>query len=177
MMVKNQGAHIPDMLFDQFNIEMYDNVRPVKWNDPEEGKYDLLCIGAGAGGLVSAAGAASIGAKACMIERGFIGGDCLVTGCVPSKAFIKAASVANYVKNCEQFGVRIEGEIKIDFATLMDRMKKIRAQISHHDAATNWTNKYGIDIFLGQAKFIDRNTVEVNGKKLTFTKACIASGG
>lgn len=176
-MQKNCGAHVPDMLFDIYNNEMYDNVRPMKWNDPEGQKYDILVIGGGAGGLVTAAGSAGLGAKACMIERGFIGGDCLVTGCVPSKAFIKACNVANYVRNCEEYGIEIEGQVKINFKKLMERMKKIRAQISHNDRAKRFTDNYGIDIFLGHAKFIDKDTVEVNGKQLKFTKACIATGG
>lgn len=94
MMEKNQGAHVAEMLFDKYNCEMYNNVRPVKWVDPTvEGfdKYDILVIGGGAGGLVTAVGSAGLGARACMIERALIGGDCLVSGCVPSKAFIKAA--------------------------------------------------------------------------------------
>jgi len=84
-----------------------------------------------------------------MIERGYIGGDCLVTGCVPSKAFLKAANVAHTVKTCQEFGVEITGEVKINFKALMDRMKKIRADISHHDAAKRFTDHYGLDIYMG----------------------------
>jgi pyruvate/2-oxoglutarate dehydrogenase complex dihydrolipoamide dehydrogenase (E3) component len=83
----------------------------------------LLVIGGGAGGLVTAAGSAGLGAKVCLIERNFLGGDCLVTGCVPSKAFLKACKVAHTVRNCSEFGINISGEISIDFKVLMDRMK------------------------------------------------------
>ena len=89
------------MLFDDFNCDMLDNVRRLKWVDPNiegENKYDMLVIGAGASGLVCAAGSSIYGARACMIERGFIGGDCLVTGCVPSKAFLKSANIAHTVR-------------------------------------------------------------------------------
>mmetsp|Transcript_1235 Transcript_1235/g.1423 ORF Transcript_1235/g.1423 Transcript_1235/m.1423 type:complete len:109 (-) Transcript_1235:1318-1644(-) len=98
IMEKNQNAHIPDILIDQYNATLYDNVRPIKWVDPEvDGKltYDMVVIGAGAGGLVTGLGAAGLGARVAIIERGNFGGDCLVTGCVPSKAFIKSASVAH----------------------------------------------------------------------------------
>lgn len=141
-----------DILFDSFNCEMLDNVRPRKWVDPQMGpndKYDMLVIGAGAAGLTVAAGSGGLGARVCMIERALIGGDCLVSGCVPSKAFLKACNVANTVRNCSEFGVEVTGEIKINFTVLMDRMKKIRAQISHHDAAKRFTEKYGIDIYMG----------------------------
>jgi len=110
MLDKNKEGHIPEMFFDQFNCEMFDNVRPRHWIDPEidgKDKYDILVIGAGAGGLTAAAGSAGMGAKSCMIERAFIGGDCLVSGCVPSKAFISACNAAHTVRNCEQYGVKI----------------------------------------------------------------------
>jgi pyruvate/2-oxoglutarate dehydrogenase complex dihydrolipoamide dehydrogenase (E3) component len=158
---------------------MLDNVRPLKWVDPStEGfdKYDLLVIGGGAGGLVTCFGAALLGARCCIIERGFFGGDCLVTGCVPSKAFIKAASVVHTLKNCEQFGVRIKGEVEVDFAAVMERMRRIRADISKNDAAKRATDRYGADVFLGHASFTSRNSVNVNGKELKFNKACIATG-
>ena len=157
MFEKNCDSHVPDLLLDKFNCEMFDNVRPLKWVDPEvdgDNKYDILVIGAGAGGLVTAAGSAGLGAKACMIERLFIGGDCLVNGCVPSKAFLKACNVAHAVKNSQNYGISFGGEISIDFAKLMGTMKQKRAQVSHHDAAKNFTEKYGVDVFLGHAKFL-----------------------
>ena len=89
---------------------MFDNVRPLNWVDPVidgKDKYDILVIGAGAGGLVTAAGSAGLGAKACMIERALIGGDCLVSGCVPSKAFLHACNVAHTVRTCSDFGINI----------------------------------------------------------------------
>ena len=180
MMAKNPGAHVADFLFDKHNCDMLDNVRPVKWTDPEADPalvYDMVVIGGGAGGLVTAVGSSIYGAKACMIERSLIGGDCLVSGCVPSKAFLKACNVAHTVKTCSEFGVEITGEVKINFKALMDRMKKIRADISNHDAAKNWTDEYGLDIYMGHAKFASRDTVEINGSTLRFAKACIATGG
>lgn len=95
------------MMFDKHNCELYDNVRPIKWEDPTQvsvqpsnftvmqTKYDLVVIGGGAGGLVTAACAIGIGAKVALIEKNLLGGDCLNNGCVPSKAFIRCANVAH----------------------------------------------------------------------------------
>lgn len=149
LVAKNKGAHIPDMMFDQHNIKMYDNVRPRFWKDPERTDYDIIVIGGGAAGMVTSAATAMLGAKAAIIERGFIGGDCLVTGCVPSKAFLKSCHVAHYAKNGKDYGVLIEGEVKIDFAALMARMRAIRADISNGDAAERFANYYGAHIFMG----------------------------
>ena len=180
LMVKNKGNHIPDMLFDENNIKMFDNVRPRNWVDPEvpdgDNKYDMVVIGGGAAGMVTAAAASIYGAKACMIERGFFGGDCLVTGCVPSKAFLKACAVAHTVKNCEEYGISIEGSVNIDFPKLMNKMKAIRAEISKADAAEKFSKYYGMDVFLGHAQFTSPNTVNINGKELKFFRACIATG-
>ena len=134
-----------------------------------------MVIGAGAGGLTVAAGSAGLGAKACLIERAFFGGDCLVTGCVPSKAFLKACNVAHTVKNCASFGIKVTG-VEIDFPALMARMREIRAEISAADSAKKFTDFYGIDIYMGDAKFKSKTSVIVNGKELTFKKACIATG-
>ena len=110
---------------------------------------------------MTAAGSAGLGAKVGLIERNFLGGDCLVTGCVPSKAFLKACKVAHTVRNCGKYGINVGGEITINFKVLMDRMKSIRANISKNDAAKRFTDHYGIDVFLGHGKFIDAKKVEV----------------
>ena len=86
-------------------------------------------IGGGAGGLVTAASAVSYGAKVALIEKNLLGGDCLNTGCVPSKAFLKCANVAHSARTAAKFGVKI-GQVEIDFPFIMDRMRKTRAEIS-----------------------------------------------
>lgn len=159
---------------------MYDNVRPREWVDPEtdgKNKYDMLVIGGGAAAMVTAGGAVSMGARACMIERGFLGGDCLVTGCVPSKAFLKAAHVAHDVRNAEEYGIKINGTVTVDFAKMMQRLKRIRADISKNDSAAAFTQHWGVEVYMGHASFKDKNTVVVNGKELKFMKCCIATGG
>jgi thioredoxin reductase len=136
----------------------------------------MLVIGGGAGGLVTAAGSVGIGAKVCLIENNFLGGDCLNTGCVPSKAFLKCANVVHQAMNCTEYGVKIEGSISVDFPKIMQRMRKIRAHISDNDSAERFSKSLGVDVYLGLAKFTGPNTVEVNGKTLKFMKACIATG-
>ena len=167
------------MMFDEHNVELFDNVHPIQWVDPknDQGKYDMLVIGGGAGGLVTAAGSAGVGAKVAIIERNFLGGDCLNTGCVPSKAFLKCANIAHTARTCEEFGIEIEGEVKVNFKAVMERMRKIRAQISENDSAKRFSSTLGVDVYMGNAKFTAKNKVEVNGKELTFNKACIATGG
>lgn len=114
-------------------------------------KYDMVVIGGGAAGLVTGASAAVLGAKTCMIERNLFGGDCLFTGCVPSKAFLKACNVAHMVKNCAAFGVEVEGTINVNFAKVMERMRSIRAEISEVDSASHFAYYYGLDVFMGHA--------------------------
>ena len=138
----------------------------------------MVCIGGGAAGMVCSGGTVYMGGKALMIERNFMGGDCLVTGCVPSKAFIKSASIAHKIKKGAEFGLEITGEVKVNFPKVMERMRKIRAEIGHHDGAENFAKQYGMDIMFGDAKFLDRNTISVNnGQPIKFLKACICTGG
>lgn len=179
MIANNDSGHYPDMLFDEHNCELYDNVHPIEWVDPanDQGKYDMLVIGGGAGGLVTAAGSRGVGARVALIERNFLGGDCLNTGCVPSKAFLKCANVVHSARTADQYGIEIEGPINVNFKTIMERMRRIRAQISENDSGKRFAQTLGVDIYFGNAKFTGRNTVEVNGKTLTYQKACIATGG
>lgn len=130
-------------------------MHPIKWVDPavegQEDLYDILVIGGGAGGLVTAAQSKGLGARVCLIERAFLGGDCLNNGCVPSKAFLKCCSVAHNARTAHNFGVKIKGEIEIDFPAIMKRMKQIRAEISENDSAQRFSKNLGIDLFLGSA--------------------------
>jgi pyruvate/2-oxoglutarate dehydrogenase complex dihydrolipoamide dehydrogenase (E3) component len=118
----------------------------------------MLVIGAGAGGLVTASGCKGVGAKVAIIERKFMGGDCLNFGCVPSKAFIAAANVAHTVKvRAAEFGVKIKGEVEIDFPKVMERMRRIRAEISENDSVERFHKFMGVDTYLGDAKFVGKN--------------------
>lgn len=163
---------------DEYNATLLDNVHPKSWSDPEPKKmYNLVVIGAGAGGLVSAAGAAGVGAQTALIESHLLGGDCLNIGCVPSKALLRCAKAAAAVRRAETYGVRIEGEVSVDFGYVMERMRRLRSEISPADSAHRFSTKLGVDVFMGRAKFTGSNSVEVNGKTLMFRKAVVATGG
>lgn len=163
---------------DEHNATLLNNVHPQKWIDPEiSGKYNLVVLGAGAGGLVTSAGAAGVGAKVALIEMNLMGGDCLNVGCVPSKALIKCAKMAHYARHMSNYGVKIEGKVEVEFDKVMERMRKIRAEISVNDSATRYASTLGVDVFLGRGEFTSKNTLVVNDKTLTFTKAVVASGG
>jgi pyruvate/2-oxoglutarate dehydrogenase complex dihydrolipoamide dehydrogenase (E3) component len=161
---------------DPFDETLKQNVRPRHWPTPTPvDRYNLVVIGAGAAGLVTAVGAAGLGAKVALIERNFLGGDCLNSGCVPSKALIKSSRVVSGVQGARQFGVRISGRPTVDFPTAMRRMRRLRSEISSNDAAERFRN-LGIDVFFGQGQFLDSETIEVSGQKLRFAKAVIATG-
>ena len=162
---------------DEHNIQLLDNVHPKNWIDPDpKDKYNLVVIGAGAGGLITAAGAAGVGARVALIESHLLGGDCLNVGCVPSKALISAARVAATARRASEFGVET-GEVRVDFPKVMDRLRRLRAKISPADSAERFSRELGVEVFVGRAKFTGSDTVEVNGKTLTFAKAVIATGG
>src|SRR2546428_7564325 len=162
---------------DQFNTELLSQVHPPDWQNPEPaGRYNVVVIGAGTAGLVTAAGVAGLGGRVALIERHLMGGDCLNTGCVPSKTVIRSSRVAQNIRAAEAFGVRVSHDLaQIDFASVMERMRRLRAHISHHDSAQRF-QQLGADVFLGEAHFVGRDSVEVAGKNLRFRKAVIASG-
>lgn len=162
--------------WDVHNQAWVRHVHPSEWQNPTPtGRYNLVVIGAGPAGLVTAIGAAGLGAKVALVEKHLMGGDCLNVGCVPSKALIRAARAASEVKHAAQFGVRVPAGTFVDFPAVMERLRRIRADISHHDSAQRFTDQ-GIDVFLGAGAFTSRNTFEVDGRQLPFAKACIATG-
>lgn len=162
--------------FDEHNQTLFENVHPVHWVNPRpQGRYNMVVIGAGTAGLVTAAGAAGMGAEVALIERAMMGGDCLNVGCVPSKALIRCARTAADVRDAGQYGVHVPGGVRVDFSAVMERMRRLRAGISPLDSAKRF-RELGVDVYIGDAKFTGRNTVEVGGTTLRFAKACIATG-
>jgi len=133
-----------------------------------------VVIGGGTAGLVTAAAAAGLGARAALVERHLLGGDCLNVGCVPSKCLIRSARAAADARQAATFGVSVQG-VEVDFAAAMERMRRIRSRISHHDAAHR-LRELGVDVFLGEGRFTGPDRAEVNGKVLSFAKAVIATG-
>ena len=163
---------------DEHNIKFLDLLHPKQWVDPQpKDSYNLVVIGAGAGGLVSAAGAAGIGARVALIESHLLGGDCLTVGCVPSKLLLRCAKAAAAVRNAGEFGVKVSGDISVDFGYVMQRLRRLRASIAPIDSAKRYSEKLGVDVFLGKGRFTGKNTIEVNGKTLKFAKAVVATGG
>lgn len=161
---------------DEHNRVLVENTHPPEWVNPQPaGRYNLVVLGAGTAGLVSAAGAAALGARVALIEKHLLGGDCLNYGCVPSKAVIRAARVAETVREAADYGVHIEGGFRVDFNEAMERMRRLRAGISEHDSARRFRD-LGVDVFLGEGRFTGRSTVEVQGQRLEFTRAIIATG-
>ncbi len=162
---------------DEHNRVLESNVHPPDWVNPTPAKrYNLVVIGAGTAGLVTAAGAAGLGAKVALIERSLMGGDCLNVGCVPSKGMISAARIAAAVRDAGEFGVQVPGGWNVDFAAAMERMRRLRADISPNDSAARFRD-LGIDVFLGDGQFTGSDTIEVDGQTLRFKKAVIATGG
>ncbi len=160
---------------DRFDADLRANVSPEGWANPEpSGRYNLVVIGAGTAGLVTAAGAAGLGAKVALVERHALGGDCLNVGCVPSKGVIRAARAAYEASHSDDFGVRTAG-VTVDFAAVMERMRRLRAGIAHHDSASRF-RELGVDVFLGEARFTGRDTVKVGEKTLHFARAVVTTG-
>lgn len=161
---------------DPHDKQLVENCRPPgRLNPTPAGKYNLVVVGGGTAGLVSAAGAAALGAKVALVERNLMGGDCLNVGCVPSKGVIRAARAAHDGRAGAEFGVTPPGEIVLNFSAAMERMRKLRAAISQHDSVERFT-KLGVDVFIGHGRFVGPDAIEIDGKKLQFTRAVIASG-
>ncbi len=161
---------------DEHNRELVANVHPTDWVNPKpDGRYNMVVVGAGTAGLVTAAGAAGLGAKVALVERHLMGGDCLNVGCVPSKALISAGRAQARVRDAAELGVDVPAGTTVDFARVMERMRRLRAKISPADSAARFRD-LGIDVYLGEAQFTGRNTVQVGDTTLRFKKACIATG-
>ncbi|MEX0977336.1 MAG: mercuric reductase [Pirellulales bacterium] len=162
--------------WDAHNQRLVAHVHPSDWKNPTPpGRYNLVVIGGGTAGLVTAAGAAGLGARVALVEKHLLGGDCLNYGCVPSKALIRASRAAADVARAGEFGIRLPAGVEVDFPAIMERMRKLRANISPHDSARRFT-QLGVDVFLGSASFAGRDTIRVDDQVLRFKKAVIATG-
>jgi pyruvate/2-oxoglutarate dehydrogenase complex dihydrolipoamide dehydrogenase (E3) component len=161
---------------DAYNRELVANVHPPTWVNPRPApRYNLVVVGAGTAGLVTAAGAAGLGAKVALVERHLIGGDCLNVGCVPSKCVIRSSRVVAEVARAADFGVRVPAGAAVDFGAVMERMRRLRTGISHHDSAQRFT-ALGVDVFLGDASFTGPDTIAVGGDVLRFKRAVVTTG-
>lgn len=164
---------LPD---DDHNRMLVNNVHPPGWINPEPaGRYNLVVVGAGTAGLVTAAIGAALGAKVALIERHLMGGDCLNVGCVPSKGVIRASRAWAEVRHGAEFGIHTPDGVKYDFGAAMARMRRLRSRISHTDSAHRY-KKLGVDVFIGEGRFSGRDTVQVGRSELKFKKAVICTG-
>jgi len=144
------------------------------YDKPSSFDRNLVVIGGGSAGLVSAYIAAAIKAKVTLIERHKMGGDCLNTGCVPSKALIRSAKFMSHQTRSAEFGIKT-ASAEFDFKDVMDRVKQVVAAIEPHDSIERYT-KLGVECLTGEAKITSPWTVEVNGQTLTTRSIIIAAG-
>ncbi len=161
---------------DLYNQALLANVHPPDWVNPRPApRYNMVVIGAGTAGLIIAAGAAGLGAKVALIERELMGGDCLNVGCVPSKALLRSARALADARDASAYGVAVEVGAKADFPAVMERMRRLRAELSAKDSAARYRG-LGVDVFIGEGRFAGRDTVEVGGQTLRWRRAAIATG-
>lgn len=136
--------------------------------------FDVVVIGGGTAGLVTASGCARLGRKVALIEKHKLGGDCLWTGCVPTKALVASAKLAHQMRNASAFGLPAQ-EPRISPRAVMESMRAARHAIEHHDAPEKF-RALGIDVIEGEARFVSADTVEVNGRALIAKDIVIATG-
>lgn len=139
-----------------------------------EGMYNVVVIGAGTAGLVTAAGTAGLGGRVALVERHRMGGDCLNTGCVPSKALIASARAAQHVREGRRWGLESQ-EPRFRFEDVMERVRERRARLAPHDSQERFES-LGVDVFRGAARFVSPREVEVGGQRLRGRNFVIASG-
>ncbi len=136
--------------------------------------YDLVVIGGGTAGLVSAAGAASLGARVALVEWDKLGGDCLYRGCVPTKTLVKSARVAHVVRHSEEYGVAV-GDAEVDFPAVMDRMGRVIAAAGEHFSPERFRG-LGVDVFEEEASFEAPDLVAADGRRLAARSVIVATG-
>jgi pyruvate/2-oxoglutarate dehydrogenase complex dihydrolipoamide dehydrogenase (E3) component len=160
---------------DPHDERLISQVAPRDWVNPKpRERYDLVVVGGGSAGLVSAAGAAGLGAKVALVEKQLLGGDCLNAGCVPSKALLRCAKAAAEVRNGLAYGVKVPF-FQVDFPAVMERLRGLRADLARKDSAERFRD-LGVDLFRGEGKFISEDALAVEGQVLRFRKAFLATG-
>jgi pyruvate/2-oxoglutarate dehydrogenase complex dihydrolipoamide dehydrogenase (E3) component len=163
---------------DEYNQRLISAVHPADWINPQpQDCYDLVVIGAGTAGLVVAAGTAGleIGLKIALVEKSLMGGDCLNFGCVPSKSLIRSSRVVGEIWQAKALGITLPEDMTIDTSSVMERLRRLRSQMSDHDSVQRFQD-LGIDVFLGNARFLQNNIIEVGEQIIRYQKAVIATG-
>ena len=142
---------------------------------PDQFDTNLVVIGGGSAGLVTAYIAAAVKARVTLIEKHKLGGDCLNYGCVPSKAIIRSAKFLSHIARSKEFGIR-QADAEFDFAEVMERVQRVIRQIEPHDSIERY-NGLGVDIVIGEARITSPWTVEVNGNTIRTRNIVVATGG
>jgi len=151
-------------------------VRPERWRNPvPKDVYDFAVLGAGPAGIAAAAAAARLGVRVALIERNRLGGNSLNAGSIPSKSIVKSAGVYAAMHKAEEFGAPMPSEPPLDFAKVMDRMRRLRTRVSEHHSVEK-LSALGIDVFFGAAQFENQDTLEFGDTRLRFRKALVATG-
>jgi pyruvate/2-oxoglutarate dehydrogenase complex dihydrolipoamide dehydrogenase (E3) component len=149
---------------------------PPGWNNPVPATcYQLLIVGAGPAGLTTAATAAALGVRVALVERHLLGGTCVNTGCVPSKAIIRTARAYAEMRDAARYGACMPADIQVNFAAAMERVRHIRSHLSGNESVRKLVAD-GVDVFFGNAQFTGADSLTVNGARLCFDKAIIATG-
>jgi len=171
-----RNTPIAPVSLDAHERERREHLHPSRRSNPQPAdRYMLVVIGAGPAGLVAAHAAAALGAKVALVERELLGGDCLNVGCVPSKTLVRTSRLYAEMRNAEHYGAQIPADIRVDFAAVMQRMRRIRARISRVDSIDR-LSAAGVDVFFGEARFTSTDALTVDGATLRFRKAMIATG-
>jgi pyruvate/2-oxoglutarate dehydrogenase complex dihydrolipoamide dehydrogenase (E3) component/uncharacterized membrane protein YdjX (TVP38/TMEM64 family) len=145
-----------------------------RWRKPSRFDRNLIVIGAGSAGLVAAYIAATVRAKVTLVEKQRMGGDCLYTGCVPSKALLRSARLLHEMRNARRYGIR-QADADFDFADVMERVQRVVRAIEPHDSAGRYT-RLGVECLEGEARITSPWTVSVDGRVLTARSIIIAAG-
>jgi pyruvate/2-oxoglutarate dehydrogenase complex dihydrolipoamide dehydrogenase (E3) component len=165
---------------DEHDRELAENVHPGNWVNPSPSeRYNIVVLGGGTAGLITAIVSASLGAKVALVEKHLMGGDCLNVGCVPSKGIIRAARAWTDLRRAAEFGIGVPPGVTCDFGAVMSRMRRLRARISSNDSAHRYA-RLGVDVFLGHGRFTNKETIHVEGaagnRTLTFARAAVCTG-
>jgi pyruvate/2-oxoglutarate dehydrogenase complex dihydrolipoamide dehydrogenase (E3) component/uncharacterized membrane protein YdjX (TVP38/TMEM64 family) len=144
------------------------------WPKPAHFDYNLVVLGAGSAGLVTAYIASAVKAKVALIEKDKMGGDCLNTGCVPSKALIHSARMLSYARRAKEFGFK-KTEVDFDFSEVMERVQRVVRTVEPHDSVERYTD-LGVEVIRGEARVTSPYTVEVDGRILTTRSIVVATG-